>query len=200
MTTEKTVFARINELADELGTAASHRQELTQEISDLEAELDAIDAMLDDAADRDEYDAIMEQRKAAELDLRFARNRLRRFDQSPRIDPEKLTDLLNQLSAEADDAATRWRQKVEKPLADIITAGDAFDATINAIRESVCKLASVDGRVTERDKTLRRLFSRFELGNLRSRAYMDNRRTVHPDLRDALRLSSTATQAPFDTH
>lgn len=199
MTTGKTVFARINELADELGTAASHRQELTQEISDLADELAALDQMAEDATDRSEYDEITAQRKEAQMDIRFARNRLRLFDQSPRIDPEVLTDLLNQLSAEADDTAKRYRQKVEKPLADIITAGDAFDATINAIRESVRKLASVDGPVIESDDTLRRLFSRFELGNLRARAFKDGS-IVYPALRDALRLSSTATQAPFDTH
>lgn len=172
---------------------------LTQEISDLADELAALDQMAEDATDRSEYDAITAQRKEAQVDIRFARNRLRLFDQSPRIDPEVLTDLLNQLSAEADDAAKRYRQKVEKPLADIITAGDAFDATINAIRESVRKLASVDGPVIDRDKTLRRLFSRFELGNLRARAYRDGT-IVYPGLRDALRLASTATQAPFDTH
>lgn len=193
------VFSKIDELADELGTAASHRQVLVQEISNLTEELDALDQMLEDATDRSEYDAITAQRKEAQVDIRFARNRLRLFDQSPRIDPEVLTDLLNQLSAEADDAAKRYRQKVEKPLADITTAGDAFDATIDTIRESVRKLASVDGPVIERDETLRRLFSRFELGNLRARAYRDGT-IVYPALRDALRLASTATQAPFDTH
>lgn len=195
----KDVYTKIDELADELGAAANHRQALVQEISDLADELAALDQMLEDATDRSEYDAITAQRKEAQVDIRFARNRLRLFDQSPRIDPEVLTNLLNQLSTEADDAAKRYRQKVEKPLADIITAGDAFDATINAIRESVCKLASVDGPVVERDKTIRRLFSRFELGNLRARAYRDGT-IVYPALRDALRLSSTATQAPFDTH
>lgn len=195
----KDVYTKIDELADELGAAANHRQALVQEISDLADELAALDQMLEDATDRSEYDAITAQRKEAQVDIRFARNRLRLFDQSPRIDPEVLTNLLNQLSTEADDAAKRYRQKVEKPLADIITAGDAFDATINAIRESVCKLASVDGPVVERDKTIRRLFSRFELGNLRARAYRDGT-IVYPGLRDALRLSSTATQAPFDTH
>lgn len=193
------VYTKIDELADELGAAASHRQALVREINDLADELAALDQMAEDATDRSEYDAITAQRKEAQIDIRFARNRLRLFDQSPRIDPEVLTDLLNQLSTEADDAAKRYRQKVEKPLADIITAGDAFDATINAIRESVCKLASVDGPVIDRDKTLRRLFSRFELGNLRARAYRDGT-IVYPGLRDALRLSSTATQAPFDTH
>lgn len=193
------VYTKIDELADELGAAASHRQALVREINDLADELAALDQMAEDATDRSEYDAITAQRKEAQIDIRFARNRLRLFDQSPRIDPEVLTDLLNQLSTEADDAAKRYRQKVEKPLADIITAGDAFDATINAIRESVCKLAAVDGPVVERDKTIRRLFSRFELGELRSRAYRDGT-IVYPGLRDALRLSSTATQAPFDTH
>lgn len=195
----KDVFSKIDELADELGTAASHRQELTQEISDLADELAALDQMAEDATDRSEYDEITAQRKEAQMDIRFARNRLRLFDQSPRIDPEVLTDLLNQLSEEADDAARRYRQKVEKPLADIITAGDEFDQTIDAIREAVRKLASVDGPAIEKDKTLRRLFSRFELGNLRARAYRDST-LVYPALRDALRLSSTATQAPFDTH
>lgn len=195
----KDTFTKIDELADALGTAASHRQELTQKISDFEQELADLDNLADEAADRAEYDAIIEQRNECALDLKFARNKLRRFDQSPRIDPEVLTDLLNQLSAEADDTAKRYRQKVEKPLADIITAGDAFDATINAIRESVRKLASVDGPVVESDDTLRRLFSRFELGELRTRAYRDGT-IVYPGFRDALRLSSTATQAPFDTH
>lgn len=193
------VYTKIDELADELGAAASHRQALVREINDLADELAALDQMAEDATDRSEYDAITAQRKETQIDIRFARNRLRLFDQSPRIDPEVLTDLLNQLSTEADDAAKRYRQKVEKPLADIITAGDAFDATISAIRESVCKLAAVDGPVVERDKTIRRLFSRFELGELRSRAYRDGS-IVFPGLRDALRLSSTATQAPFDTH
>lgn len=199
MTTGKTVFARIDELADELGTAASHRQELTQEISDLADELAALDQMAEDATDRSEYNEITAQRKEAQMDIRFARNRLRLFDQSPRIDPEVLTDLLNQLSAEADDTAKRYRQKVEKPLAEIVKAGDEYDATINAIREGVVMLAAVDGPVIESDETLRRLFSRFELGNLRARAFKDGS-IVYPALRDALRLSSTATQAPFDTH
>lgn len=195
----KDVFTKIDELADELGTAAGHRQVLVREISDLTDELAALDQMLEDASDRSEYDAIIAQRSEAQVDIRFARNRLRLFDQSPRIDTEVLTDLLNQLSTEADDAAKRYRQRVEKPLADIITAGDAFDATINAIRESVCKLASVDGPVTERDKTIRRLFSRFELGALRTRAYCDGT-IVFPGLRDALHLASSAKWEPFDTH
>ena len=193
------VFSRIDELADELGTAASHRQELVQDVTYLEQELADLDELAEEAASREMYEQIIAQRKEAELDLRFARNRLRLFDQSPRINPEVLTDLLNQLSAEADDAAKRYRQKVEKPLAEIVKAGDEFDATINAIREGVVMLAAVDGPAIERDKTLRRLFSRFELGELRTRAYRDGT-IVYPGLRDALRLSSTATQAPFDTH
>lgn len=194
------VFSKIDELADELGTAASHRQELTQKISDLADELAALDQMAEDATDRSEYDAITAQRKEAQVDIRFARNRLRLFDQSPRIDTEVLTDLLNQLCTEADDAATSWRKKIEKPLAEIVAAGGEFDQAIDTINEAVRKLASVDGPAIETDKSLRRLFSRFELGTLRTRAYVDNQRIVYPGLRDALRLASTAKQAPFDTH
>lgn len=195
----KDVFAQINELADELGTAVGHRQVLVQEISDLADELAALDQMIEDAATREEYDAITAQRKEAELDLRFARNKLSLFDRAPRVSREQLEDMLAQLSAEADDAAKSYRQKVEKPLAEIVTAGDEFDQHIDAIRGAVRKLASVDGPVIETDKTLRHLFSRFELGALRTRAYRDGT-IVYPGLRDALRLSSTATQAPFDTH
>lgn len=195
----KDVFTTIDELADELGTAAGHRQEMVREINDLEGELAALDKMADEATDRSEYDGIAAQRMEAELDFRFARNRLRLFDQSPRIDPEVLTDLLNQLSAEADAAAKAYRKKVEKPLAEIVKAGGEFDTTIDKIRVGVRKLASVDGPVIETDETLRRLFSRFELYKLRSRAYTDGT-IINPGLRDALRLSSTATQAPFDTH
>lgn len=195
----KDVYTKIDELADELGTAASHRQALVDEISDLADELAALDQMIEDAATREEYDAITAQRKEAELDLRFARNKLSLFDRAPRVSREQLEDLLAQLSKEADIAAKNYRQKVEKPLADVVTAGDEFDQTIDAIRGAVRKLASVDGPVIETDKTLRRLFSRFELGNLRARAYRDGG-TVYPALRDALRLSSTATQSPFDTH
>ena len=193
------VYNRIDELADELGTAESHRRGLVQEVSDLEAELSAIDAMLDDAADRDEYDAIMEQRKAAELDLRFARNRLRRFDQSPRIAPETLADLLNQLSADADNAVEVFRKKTEKPLEAIVDAGGEFDQTIHRIREAVGKLRSVQGPTVERDASTRQAFEGFELGKLRSRAYADGT-IVHPNLRDALRLAATAKQPSFDTH
>lgn len=195
----KDTFTRIDELATALGTAASHRQELAQKINDLEAELAALDQMAEDAVDRAEYDAIKTQRDECALDLKFARNRLHRFDQSPRIDPEVLADLLNQLSEEADDNAKDFRKKVEKPLAEIVTAGGEFDQHIDTIRGAVRMLASVDGPVIETDKTLRCLFSRFELGNLRSRAYRDDT-LVYPALRDALRLSSTATQAPFNTH
>lgn len=195
----KDVFTTIDELADELGTAASHRQVLVQEISDLADELAALDQMAEDATDREEFEAIMTQRKEAELDLRFARNRLSLFDRAPRVSREQIEDLLAQLSEEADIAAKSYRQKVEKPLVEIVTAGDEFDQTIDAISGAVRKLASVDGPVIETDKTLRRLFSRFELGKLRTRAYADGT-IVYPGLRDALRLSSTATQAPFDTH
>lgn len=195
----KDVFTKINELADELGTAASHRQELVREITDLDEELAALDKMADEAIDRSEYDEITAQRNEAELDLRFARNRLRLFDQSPRIDHEVLTGLLNQLSDEAAEAAEAYRKKIERPLAEIVTAGDEFDTTINAIRNAVCKLASVDGRVIETDKALRRLFSRFELGKLRTRAYSDGT-IVYPGLRDALSLAASAKWEPFDTH
>ena len=195
----KDIFTKIDGLADELGTAESHRQELVREITDLEEELAALNKIADETTSRREYDAITEQRKEAELDVRFARNRLRLFDRSPRIDPEVIADLLSQLSAEADDAAMRYRKKVEKPLADIATAGDEFGQTIGAIREAVRKLASVDGPVTERDATLRLMFSRFELGKLRARAYADGS-IIYPGLRDSLRLAATAKQEPFDTH
>jgi len=192
----KDVFTKIDELADELGTAAGHRQVLVREISDLTDELAALDQMLEDASDRSEYDAIIAQRKEAQMDIRFARNRLRLFDQSPRIDPETLTDLLNQLSAEIDAAAKRYRQKVEKPVAEIVKAGDEFDATANMVREAVRKLASVTGPASERGN-IWQMFYPFELGTLRSRAYTDGT-TVRPSFRDALRLASTAKQEPFD--
>lgn len=195
----KDTFTKIDELADELGTAASHRRVLVQEITDLADELAALDQLAEDASDREEFDNVITQRKEAELDLRFARNKLSLFDRAPRVSREQLEDLLAQLSAEADIAAKSYRKKIEKPLAEIVTAGDEFDQHIDAIRGAVRKLASVNGPVTETDKTLRRLFSRFELGELRTRAYMDGT-IVYPGLRDALRLSSTAKQAPFDTH
>lgn len=200
MATKDNTYIKIDKLFSELGTAESHRQELVQEVSDLEAELDAIDTMLDDAADRSEYDAIRARIDECSLDLRFARNRLRRFDQSPRIDPETLAELLGRLSEEADAAAKSYRQKVEKPLAEVVKAGDEFSATVDAIREAVRKLASVTGPATERDGNIRQMFYPFELGALRSRAYTDNRRIVHPNLRDALALAATAKQPPFDTH
>ena len=193
----RNAFTKIDGLADELGTAESHRQELAQDIADLEEELTALDKMADEATDRDEFDAITAQREEARLDVRFARNRLNLFDKSPRIDPEVVADLLGQLSAEADDAAMRYRKKVEKPRADIVAAGDEFGQTIGAIREAVRKLASVDGPVTERDATLRLMFSRFELGKLRARAYADGS-IVYPGLRDSLRLAATAKQEPFN--
>ena len=192
----KDIYTKIDELVTELGTAESHRQELVQEISDLESELEALDKLADEATSRSEYDAITAQRKEAELDIRFSRNRLRLFDQSPRIDPETLTDLLNQLSAEIDAAAKRYRQKVEKPVAEIVKAGDEFDATANMVREAVRKLASVTGPASERGN-IWQMFYPFELGTLRSRAYTDGT-TVRPSFRDALRLASTAKQEPFD--
>lgn len=198
MATKDNTYIKIDKLFSELGTAESHRQELVQEVSDLEAELDAIDTMLDDAADRSEYDAIRARIDECSLDLRFARNRLRRFDQSPRIDPETLADLLNQLDGEADAAAERYRAKVEKPLEAIVDVGDEFDQTIHRIREAVGKLRSVQGPVVERDASTRQAFEGFELGKLRARAYADGS-LVHPDFRDALRLAASAKQEPFHT-
>lgn len=196
----KDIYTTVDELVATMGTAASNREKIEREISDLETELAALDTMLDDASDRAEYDEISTAREACQLDLKFARNRLRRFNVSPRIDSETISDLMSQLSAEADGAAKRFRQKVDKPLAEIVTAGDEFDADINAIRRAVRKLASIEGSVIETDHTLQRLFWRFELGTLRSRAYKDNDRIVHPGFRDALALAGTAKQPVFDTY
>ena len=200
MAKNENVFTKIDRLADELGTAADRRQEIEGEIGDLTAELAALDQMAEDAASREEFENVMAHRKEAELDLRFARNKLRLFDQAPRVSREQLADLLAQLSEEADAAAKGYRQKVEKPLAEVVRAGDEFSATVDAIREAVRKLASVTGPATERDGNIRQMFYPFELGTLRSRAYTDNRRTVYPKLRDALALAATAKQPPFDTH
>jgi chromosome segregation ATPase len=191
------VYKEINALVSELGTAAERRREIEAEISDLTAELAALDQMAEDASDRQEYESITTQRREAELDIRFARNKLRLFDQTPRVSREQLKALLAQLSEEAEAAAMAYRKKVEKPMAEVVKAGDEFDAAINMVRGAVCKLASVTGPAIERDSNIRRMFADFELGKLRSRAYMDNRLTVHPDLRDALALASTAKQPPF---
>lgn len=193
------VYKKIDKLVAELGSAANHLEEMKAKIGDLTAELDALDKMADEALDRAEYDAITAQRKEAELDLRFARNRLRLFNQTPRIDPEALSDLMNQLDADAEAAAEAYRQKVERPLAEVVAAGDEFDATVAAIREGVRKLASVDGPAMERDEARRRLYLRFELGKLRSRAYTDGT-IIYPGLRDALKLATSAKWEPFDTH
>lgn len=200
MAKNENVFIKIDELVSELGTAADRRQEIEREIGDLTAELAALDQMAEDAASREEFENVMAHRKEAELDRKFAENRLRLFDQAPRVSREQLKDLLVQLSEEADAAAKSYRQKVEKPLAEVVKAGDEFSATVNAIREAVRKLASVTGPATERDSGIRQMFYHFQLGTLRSRAYTDNYRTVRPDLRDALALASTAKQPPFDTH
>ena len=196
----KDIYTKIEELVNELGTVESHRQELALEIRSLEEELTALDQMAEDATDREEFESITAQRKEAELDLRLARNRLRLFGQAPRVSREQLADLLGQLGDEADAAAKVYRQKVEKPLAEVVKAGDEFDATITVVRGAVRKLASVTGPAIERDYNLRHMFYPFELGTLRSRAYEDNGRIVHPDLRDALKLAATAKQPPFDTH
>lgn len=194
------VYTEINTLLDELGTAEDSRQELTQKISDFEQELDDLDKLAEDATSREEYENIIAQRNECTLDLRFARNRLRLFDQSPRIDPEKLTELFNRLSAEADSAANRYRQKVENPVAEIVKAGDEFNQTIDAIGEAVSTLATVTGPAYERNNSIRELFYRVQTNTLRSRAFKDNCRIVHPALRDALNLASTAKQPAFDTH
>ena len=192
------VYKKIDALVSELGTAADRREEIEKEIGDLTAELAALDQMAEDSASREEFENVMAQRKAAELDRKFAENRLRLFDQAPRVSREQLADLLAQLSEEADAAAKNYRQKVEKPLAEVVKAGDEFDATIGTLREAVRKLASVTGPAIERDSNIRHMFYPFELGDLRSRAYMDNRRTVHPNLRDALKLAATAKEPPFN--
>lgn len=194
------VYKKIDALVSELGTAADRREEIEGEIGDLTAELSALDQMAEDATDRAEFEAVTAQRREAELDLRFARNRLRLFDQSPRVSHEQLADLLAQLSDAADAAAEVYRQKVEKPLTEVVKAGDEFDVAIGVVREAVCKLASVTGPATERDSNIRQMFYPFELGTLRSRAYMDNHRIVHSHFRDALRLAATAKQPSFDTH
>lgn len=191
------VYKKIDELVAELGTAAERRREIEAEISDLTAELAALDQLAEDSSSRTEYVGIIDQRKEAELDLRFSRNRLRLFDQTPRVSREQLKALLDQLNEEADAAATDYREVVARPMSEVIKAGDEFDAAISMVRGAVCKLASVTGPAIERDSNIRRMFADFELGKLRSRAYMDNRLTVHPDLRDALRLASTSKQLPF---
>lgn len=195
----KTIFTKIDELADELGTAESHRQELVQEISDLESELEALDKLADEALDRSEYDAITAQREEARLDLRFAKNRLRLFDQSPRIDPEVLDDLLAQLSAEIDAAAQSYRQKVEKPVAQIVAAGGEFDAAVDRVRMAVSRLGAVEGPVMNTSYAVRWQFERFSENRLYQRAFTDGS-TVLPAYRDALRLASSAKQEPFDSH
>ena len=150
----KDVYTKIEELVNELGTVESHRQELALEIRSLEEELTALDQMAEDATDREEFESITAQRKEAELDLRLARNRLRLFGQAPRVSREQLADLLGQLGDEADAAAKVYRQKVEKPLAEVVKAGDEFDATITVVRGAVRKLASVTGPAIERDYNL----------------------------------------------
>lgn len=199
MATKKDVYSAIDELFSKLGTAADHRKEIEKEIHDLTAELAALDQMAEDATDREEYEKITRAREEAGLDIRFANNRLRLFDQSPRVSREQMADLLAQLSDDADAAAERYRKQVEKPLAEIAKAGDEFDATANAIRNTVCKLASVTGPAVERDSDIRQMFYPFELGSIRSRAYADGT-IVYPGLRDALKLAATAKQPPFDTH
>ena len=194
MATNDNTYIKIDKLFSELGSAQAHRQELVQEVTSLEEELAALDQMAEIATSRNEYDGIMAQHKAAELDLKFANNRLNRFDQSPRIDPETLADLLNQLSDEADAAAEAYRKKVKKPLEAVVDAGDEFDQTIHRIREAVSKLRSVQGPIVERD----RAFDRFEWGRLRARAYADGT-LVHPAFRDALKLAASAKQEPFHT-
>lgn len=192
------VYKKIDKLVTELGTAADRRKEMEEEISGLTAELAALDEMAEDATDREEYESIITQRNEAELDLRFARNRLRLFDYAPRVSLEELKDLMSQLSGEVDAAAKAYRQKVEKPLAEIVKAGDEFDATVNTVREAVCKLASVIGPASDHGD-IWRMFHDFELGTLRSRAYRDGT-IVYPGLRDALQLASSAKWEPFDTH
>lgn len=192
------VYEKIDELVSELGTAADRRNEIEEEIGDLVAELAALDQMAEDATDREEYESIIAKHKEAELDLRFARNRLRLFDQAPIVTREHLADLLAQLSDDADAAAKSYRQKVEKPLAEIVKDGNEFDVTINMVRNAVCKLASVIGPASDHGD-IWRMFHDFELGKLRSRAYCDGT-IVYPGLRDALQLASSAKWEPFDTH
>lgn len=195
----KDICTETDELFAEMGTAASSRETIEQEIANFEAELTALDQMAEDATDRDEYDRIMSARTNAELDLKFAKNRLRRFDTSPRIDPETFDGLMSQLSAEVDRAAMLYREKVEKPLAEIVKAGDAFNASAARVMDAVRKLRMVLGPIADRDWALRQMFYRFELGTVRARAYRDGT-IVYPQLRDALKLADTAKQPPFDTH
>lgn len=193
----KDVYGAIDELADELGTAESHRQELVQEINDIESEMEALDELADAASSRAEFDEITAQREEARLDLRFAKNRLRLFDQSPRIDPETLDDIMAQLSAEIDAAAQSFRKKVEKPVAQIVAAGDEFDATVGRVRKAVSRLGAVEGPVMFSDYAVRWKFERFSENRLYQQAFTDGS-TVRPAFRDALRLASSAKQEPFD--
>ena len=195
----KDIYTTIDELADEMGTAATYRETIEREISDLELELTALDQMAEDATDRAEYERIVAQRKDCELDFKLAKNRLRLFGTSPRIDPETFEGLMSQLSAEVDRAAALYREKVESPLAEIVKADDDFDASAARVMDAVRKLRAVLGPIADRDWDFRRMLYRFELGTVRARAYCDGT-IVYPILRDALNLADTAKQPPFDTH
>lgn len=195
---KNSVYQKIDELVSELGTAANRREEMETEIDSLTAELAALDQMAEDATDREEYENIIAKHKEAELDLRFARNRQRLFDQTPRVPLEQIQDLLAQLGKEADAAAKTYRQKVEKPMAEIVKAGDEFDAAVNMVREAVRKLASVVGPVAERGD-VGVMFRTFDESKLRSRAFCDGT-IVYPGLRDALKLAASAKWESFDTH
>lgn len=195
----KDVFTTIDELADEMGTATTYRETIEREIANLEEELSALDQMAEDATDRAEYERIVAQRKDCELDLKLAKNRLRLFGTSPRISPERFEDIMSQLSAEVDRAAKLYREKVENPLAEIVRAGDDFDASAARVMDAVRKLRMVLGPIADRDWNIRRMFYRFELGTVRARAYSDGT-IVYPILRDALKLADTAKAPEFDTH
>jgi|GEM_PF-6655511 len=197
MATNK-VYEMIDALVSELGTAANRREEMEVEIDGLTAELAALDQMAEDATDREEYENIIAKHKEAELDLRFARNRQRLFDQTPRVPREQIQDLLAQLGEATDAAAMSYRQKVEKPMAEIVKAGDEFDAAVNTVHEAVRKLASVVGPVAERGD-VGVMFRTFDEDKLRARAFCDGR-IVYPGLRDALKLAASAKWESFDTH
>lgn len=196
MAKTKDIFTEIDELAAELGTAADFRSELEQTIADLDAEKAALDQMMEDATDHDEFIHIKDQLENVALELAFAKKRLQLFDASPRIDLETLTDLTAQLDAEVDAAARRFRQQVEKPVDEIIEAGAEFDAAIERVRKAVVKLEATEGTASRRDKPTRNLLSRFDAHKMNDRAFCDGS-VIHSNLHEALRLSRRATLAPF---
>lgn len=123
-----------------LGSYPERRAALAEEVRKAEAGLQKAKEAQEVAEDLETFDKEAEAIKRAELVLKFAKQKLEKMEEAPRMEADEYDSTCNTCRKIATSAATAYREKTAELMASLKAAYDEYNSTIADVNSTLTML------------------------------------------------------------